>query len=138
MSMVSCLAISNPFCMWYVSFWSGSYIIPFQPTVVRGFSKYVRITRSILSSTCLDNVFSFWAYSIAASVLSIEHGPVITMNRGSCCVKMFEMFFLPVYIVSSAFSVRGNWFLSSFGVSNFLRVSIMIGLLSCFISVSSV
>ncbi len=44
-------ASSMPFSMWKESSRSGSLINPFQPTVVRGFSKYTRMISSSVDST---------------------------------------------------------------------------------------
>ena len=62
---------------------SGSLISPFQPTVVRGFSKYTRITSSRVCSTCAASCRSRPAYSRAATGSWIEHGPTTTNSRGS-------------------------------------------------------
>ena len=66
----------------------GSLMRPFQPTVVRGFSKYTRIT---ISSSPLKRSRSFTsrpAYSIAAFVSWIEHGPMTTISRSSIPCRM--------------------------------------------------
>ncbi len=55
-------------------------MIPFHPTVVRGFSKYVRMTISKSSPNFSRWVFSHLAYSIAAFGSCIEHGPITTIN----------------------------------------------------------
>jgi len=85
----SLLMSSNNFlALWSHSFISqlsskcGSFMSPFHPTVVRGFSKYVRITRNtFLFFSC--NSLSKCAYSIASSTLWIEQGPLTTKSLGS-------------------------------------------------------
>ena len=62
---------------------SGSLINPFQPIVVRGFSKYTRITITRRSSSSRLTAASFSAYSCAAFGSWIEHGPTMTSNRSS-------------------------------------------------------
>ena len=66
----------------------GSLINPFQPTVVRGFSKY---TRMMISNSPLKRTRSFTkrcAYSIAALVSWIEQGPMTTINLSSSPCKI--------------------------------------------------
>src|SRR6185312_5072089 len=62
---------------------SGSLIRPFQPTVVRGFSKYTRITISSASPSSRRSSASLPAYSSAAGVSWMEHGPITTTSRSS-------------------------------------------------------
>ncbi len=62
---------------------SGSLMSPFQPTVVRGFSKYTRMISSIVDSTSAASPFRRPAYSRAAATSWIEHGPTTTNRRGS-------------------------------------------------------
>ena len=59
----------------------GSFTSPFQPIVVRGFSKYVRMTTSRSSRTASVTGRSRRAYSNAASGSWIEHGPTTTRSR---------------------------------------------------------
>ena len=61
----------------------GSLMKPFQPTVVRGFSKYTRITSSRSSFSSSDSARSRRAYSSACSLSWMEHGPTTTSRRGS-------------------------------------------------------
>ena len=67
---------------------SGSLMRPFQPTVVRGFSKYTRMISSIVSSTFDERSRSRCAYSRAAAGSWIEHGPTTTNSRGSSRSRM--------------------------------------------------
>ena len=61
------LAISMPLLILKVSFISGSFISPFHPTVVRGFSKYTLIIINKFSLKFLCSLESFLAYSSALS-----------------------------------------------------------------------
>ena len=61
---------------------------PFQPTVVRGFSKYTRMTISSVPAKRVRSALSFFAYSTAASGSWIEQGPMITRRRSSCLCMM--------------------------------------------------
>ena len=61
----------------------GSLMRPFQPTVVRGFSKYTRMTMSICCASASACSFSRAAYSRAASGSWIEHGPTMTSSLRS-------------------------------------------------------
>ncbi len=72
-----------PFSIWNESSRSGSLIKPFQPTVVRGFSKYTRMIGSSVESTLAASALRRAAYSRAAATSWIEHGPTTTNNRGS-------------------------------------------------------
>eukprot|EP00835_Amoeboradix_gromovi_P007132 NODE_1084_length_1364_cov_0.048221.p2 type:complete len:135 gc:universal NODE_1084_length_1364_cov_0.048221:80-484(+) len=74
----NCLAIFRPLLILKLSLSSGSFIRPFHPTVVLGFSKYVRmhITNSSLNSFFNSN--NILQYSLAAIGSWIEHGPTIT------------------------------------------------------------
>ena len=53
--------------MWNESSRSGSLINPFQPTVVRGFSKYTRMISTNVEPTSSDSRFRRSAYSRAAT-----------------------------------------------------------------------
>jgi len=68
----------------------GSLIRPFQPTVVRGFSKYVRMTSFKSVSSLGSSVFSRRAYSSPASGSWIEQGPTTTTSRSSLPLMMFR------------------------------------------------
>ena len=61
----------------------GSMIKPFQPTVVRGFSKYTRMTSSMRSFTSSASCAILLAYSLPASISWIEQGPTTMSNLGS-------------------------------------------------------
>ena len=61
----------------------GSIINPFQPTVVRGFSKYTRIKRNNRSSNSRERVINFSAYSRQAVKSCIEQGPTTPIRRRS-------------------------------------------------------
>ncbi len=63
-------------------------IRPFQPTVVRGFSKYTRITTSSVSAWRARSALSLRAYSSAATGSWIEHGPITTSSRSSRPLRM--------------------------------------------------
>ena len=78
-----CRAVRSPFSRLQVSLRSGSMINPFQPTVVRGFSKYTRMATRILSLILTERSASFAAYSRPAWVSWIEHGPTMTRRRSS-------------------------------------------------------
>ena len=56
---------------------------PFHPTVVRGFSKYTRITRQSVSANSRLSPARRRAYSKAAIGSWIEQGPTITSGRRS-------------------------------------------------------
>ena len=56
---------------------------PFQPTVVRGFSKYTRMKMHRFSLSFSRSSTSRVAYSRAATGSWIEHGPTTTSNRSS-------------------------------------------------------
>jgi len=47
--------------MWKESSMRGSLIRPFQPTVVRGFSKYTRMMMNKVSFTSSASAFNRWA-----------------------------------------------------------------------------
>jgi hypothetical protein len=63
-------------------------IRPFQPTVVRGFSKYTRIRISSESAWRARSALSLRAYSSAAAGSWIEHGPITTSSRSSSPCRM--------------------------------------------------
>ena len=76
-------AVCRPRLMSKESSSFGSLMSPFQPIVVRGFSKYTRIRISNWPASALACSLSLPAYSRAASGSWIEHGPTITSSRGS-------------------------------------------------------
>jgi len=108
MSSSSWRARCSPLLMWKVPFRSGSLIKPFQPTVVRGFSKYTRITisRSSWYSSC--NGLSLEAYSRAASGSCTEQGPITTSSRSSSPCRILWIAWRALYTVSAACSVMGK------------------------------
>jgi len=61
-----------------VSFRCGSLMSPFHPTVVRGFSKYTRITTRRSEARRARSAFQAQAYSVAAFRSWMEHGPTTT------------------------------------------------------------
>ena len=63
-------------------------IRPFQPTVVRGFSKYTRITISRSAFRRSRSACSRCAYSSAAAGSWIEQGPTTTTSRSSMPCRM--------------------------------------------------
>ena len=69
MSSSSPRASRRPLLMWKLPSRSGSLISPFQPTVVRGFSKYTRMTISSAPSSRSRCSRSRPAYSSAAAVI---------------------------------------------------------------------
>src|SRR5712691_2217264 len=66
----------------------GSLIRPFQPTVVRGFSKYTRMTIRRSPASSSPSPFSRPAYSAAALGSWTEHGPTTTIRRSSVPVRI--------------------------------------------------
>ncbi len=74
-------AVCSPVAMSHEPSRCGSLIRPFQPTVVRGFSKYVRMTTIRRSRLAAATFTSRCAYSSAASGSWIEHGPTTTSSR---------------------------------------------------------
>ena len=88
MSRSSPRASRRPWSMRKLPSRPGSLISPFQPTVVRGFSKYTRITISSSPACCLRCAARRPAYSNAARVSWIEHGPITTARRSSSPARM--------------------------------------------------
>ena len=80
---------------------------PFQPTVVRGFSKYTRITmqRSGASSSAALRRRS--AYSWAAAGSWTEHGPTTTSSRSLRPARMSDTSSRARVTMSDPFSERG-------------------------------
>ncbi|RCM35166.1 hypothetical protein PA171_04334 [Pseudomonas aeruginosa] len=99
----------------------GSLIRPFQPTVVRGFSKYTRITRNSVSATSAASALRRSAYSWAALMSWMEQGPITTNRRWSLPSRMSRTTWRPWATVCRALSVRGISRLSCSGV---IRVSL--------------
>ena len=67
---------------------SGSLMSPFQPTVVRGFSKYTRMTISRSSESRSRTAFRWSLYSSAAAGSWMEQGPTITSSLSSSPCRM--------------------------------------------------
>ena len=93
--------------------------------VVLGFSKYTRMTTS-KSSWC----FSFsgirrLAYSTAASVSWIEHGPAMTRTRSSSPASILWMASRVSRVVLVAASEMGSSFVISLGLITFLILAIL-------------
>ena len=61
----------------------GSLINPFHPTVVRGFSKYVRMMMNRSAASSSDSALRLVAYSLAALTSWIEQGPTTITRRSS-------------------------------------------------------
>ena len=80
-SLRSSRPVLSPLLIWNDPSISGSLINPFHPTVVRGFSKYTRITTSNPGQrpSCTP-ARSLRAYSFAWSMSWIEHGPTTTSS----------------------------------------------------------
>lgn len=93
----------------------GSFMSHFHPTVVRGFSKYVRITISRVSQNSSLHFWIYPAYSIAAFVSWIEHGPTITKILFSFPCIIEEIVFLHICILLTCSEVIGNSFRSNSG-----------------------
>ena len=81
-------ATRRPSLMRKLSSRYGSLIRPFQPTVVRGFSKYTRMTISRSAANRSRSGNKRRAYSTAASGSWIEHGPMITSRRSDLRRRM--------------------------------------------------
>ena len=94
----------------------GSLMKPFQPTVVRGFSKYTRMTMKSVSRTLAAARASRPAYSSAASGSWIEHGPITTKRRGSARSRIARIVERPRATVSAAAGDRGTLALTASGV----------------------
>ena len=114
-SVNRCLAIFRPLSMLKLSSKSGSLIKPFQPMVVRGFSKYTRITINKSSCNSAFRAASFCAYSRAALESWIEQGPTITIRRLSLPIRIFLMVSLAWKTPAEALSVNGNFCISALG-----------------------
>ncbi|GAC20131.1 hypothetical protein GARC_3172 [Paraglaciecola arctica BSs20135] len=109
----------------------GSLINPFQPTVVRGFSKYTRITIYRVSLQLSCNSFNLSAYSLAASISCIEQGPHISKNLWSLRCKISLITCLEVCTICKVDSLTGNSDFNSWGVTNiFSEETLMLLMLS--------
>mmetsp|Transcript_9145 Transcript_9145/g.21950 ORF Transcript_9145/g.21950 Transcript_9145/m.21950 type:complete len:200 (-) Transcript_9145:84-683(-) len=81
MSNRSLRPVRRPVLIWNSPERLGSLISPFQPMVVRGFSKYTRMTMTRVSLNSSRIFTSLSAYSSAAFTSWIEHGPTMQINR---------------------------------------------------------
>ena len=97
---------------------SGSLMSPFQPTVVRGFSKYTRITISSASPCVSRSGRSRRAYSSAALASWIEHGPITTARRSSSPCRIRCSARRALATLSDIGSVHGSSRRSSAGVDS--------------------
>ena len=95
---------------------SGSLMSPFQPTVVRGFSKYTRMTTYRASASLSRSGSSRPAYSRAALTSWIEQGPTTTSSRSSCPRRISRMTWRASKVVRSAASEPGYSACTSAGV----------------------
>ncbi len=100
-------AIRSPSLMRNDSSKYGSLMSPFHPTVVRGFSKYTRITIISSSESSAMDCFSNPAYSFAATGSWIEQGPTTTTNRSSAPLRMSTICWRASKTVREALSVSG-------------------------------
>ena len=98
----------------------GSLIKPFQPTVVRGFSKYTRITMSNSFSYFLRSGNKRSAYSMAALGSWMEHGPIITNKRLSRPCTKSEISWRVATTNWAALSLIGNSYKWAIGGNNSL------------------
>ena len=108
MSSSSSRATRTPLLMSKLPSSSGSLISPFQPTVVRGFSKYTRMTISRSALRRSRTGFRRLAYSMAARVSWIEQGPITTIMRSSMPCRMRCMACRAANTVSDASLVQAN------------------------------
>ena len=101
-------AMRRPSLMRKLLSMKGSLMRPFQPTVVRGFSKYTRITTSRSFLRRSASALRRRAYSMAASVSWMEQGPITTSRRSSAPNRMRWMAVRASKAVSAALGVAGN------------------------------
>src|SRR5437879_2884889 len=87
---------------------SGSLIRPFHPTVVRGFSKYTRITISSSPARRACSPARRRAYSRAAAGSWNEQGPITTTSRSSMPCRIRCTALRASCTVCEALSVQGN------------------------------
>ena len=101
-------AMRKPLLMSKLPSKCGSLINPFQPTVVRGFSKYTRIImhNSPLRAVTFSNKNR--PYSSAASGSWIEQGPTTTAKRSSSSVNIASSARRVAATVCEAFSESGT------------------------------
>ena len=101
-------ALRSPWLMAKLPLRLGSLIRPFQPTVVRGFSKYTRMMTHRSSLRRSAHLANRPAYSMAASVSWMEQGPTMARSRSSAPLTMAAASWRARVTVSDAFSVMGN------------------------------
>ena len=107
MFLNNCLDTDNPLSISKELSRSGSFMRPFQPIVVLGFSKY---TLMIIKSSSFKLFFSSsnrFAYSIAASVSCMEQGPTTTASLLSFLLSISENSLLAEKTVSEDISDMG-------------------------------
>ena len=97
----------SPLLIWNEPSRLGSLIKPFQPTVVRGFSKYTRMT--ICKSSLAFSAYSRrrCAYSSPARTSCKEHGPTTTTRRSCSFLRIASISRRPFSTVSAAFIDNG-------------------------------
>ena len=81
---------------------------PFQPTTVRGFSKYTRMTTSSVSASESAIGLRLAAYSSAALVSWMEQGPVTTRSRASLPSRIASIARRASHTFADVLSVRGT------------------------------
>ena len=129
-------AIRRPVSTSYVPSRQGSLIRPFHPIVVRGFSKYTRITRKNWSATSGASRASRRAYSMAAFGSWMEHGPTTTSRRGSSRRRIRCTVSRPRTTVDAAVSRCGSASFSSRGESKGRMVTTRRSLVRCMTTAS--
>ena len=108
-----------PFSMWNESSRSGSLISPFQPTVVRGFSKYTRMTSSSVGCDLIRRAASGARHIRAPPPRrGSSTGPTTTNSRGSRRSRIARTISRERNTVSAARAVSGSRRFTSSGVAN--------------------
>ena len=115
-------AVRRPRLIWKLPSMSGSLINPFQPTVVRGFSKYTRMMISSSPPSASRKGRRRRAYSMAALGSWMEHGPITTARRSSRPCRISCRACRAMVTTSDTESSQGNSAMTSAGV---LRASIL-------------
>ena len=119
----------TPLAMLHSPFRSGSYIMPFQPRVVRGFSKYARMTTRMSWETFFARSWSLAAYWRAASRSWMEQGPTSMRRRLSRPSRMSRTWARISWMFRRMFSVNGSSWRSSSGDFKSISSSIVFFLL---------
>lgn len=83
---------------------SGSLMRPFQPTVVRGFSRYARMTMQRSALSLSERALRRRAYSRAVFGSWMEQGPQTTRRRSSRCSMISMTCWRPERTVLTALS----------------------------------